>query len=112
VSANRVSRIHPASHPSHDILTGHRGGQLGYWRGPDIEVTGVQQVNPHVSRDIAKQWLIDEGEVVDARVFREQEQELLSIQAELDQAEAAVQQLKNRLGRVYPRRPRNKKVKA
>ena len=112
MSASRVSRIHPASHPSHDILTGHRGGQLGYWRGPDIEVTGVQQVNPHVSRDIAKQWLIDEGEVVDARTHRETLDDLAAAQARAEQAEAAVQQLQNRLGRVYPRRAKNKKVRA
>jgi hypothetical protein len=111
VSATRVARIHPASNPSNDVLTGTRSGSLGFWKGPTIDVVGFQQVNPHVSRDIAKQWLIDEGEAVDARVHADVKQQLSAALARADQAEAAVQQLQSRLGRVYPKRRQSKKVR-
>ena len=101
-----VDKIHPARSPDHCVLSGVReGGELGFWAGPDIDVPN-QIVTPHVSRRMAKQWLEADGLVVDA-VDHLRVQEALDAEhtARLE-AEAAVKQLKARLGRVYPGRKR------
>jgi hypothetical protein len=109
----RVKRIHPSSMPTHDVLTGHRAGPRGFWRGPDINVAGFQQVNPHVSRDIARQWLLDEsdGDVVDKAEHERALDLIETLGAALAKEKAERKQLESRLLRIYPG-GRRKKVTA
>lgn len=104
MSKVHVDRIHPTRNPNFCVISGERdGGELGFWVGPDIDAIN-QIVTPHVSRRMAKQWLEDAGVVVDAQEHERVLQELADTRAELEESEAAVKQLKNRLGRVYPRK--------
>jgi hypothetical protein len=108
-----VGKIHPTRNPSYCVLSGERdGGDLGFWAGPDIDVTGSQIVTPHVSRRMAKQWLEADGLVVDAEEHQRVLAKLAETEDELEKSQAAVKQLQNRLGRVFPGRKRTAKAVA
>lgn len=108
MSANRKQKIHPADHPSYCVLSGIRSGERGFWSGPAIDVVGMQQVNPSVSRDWARQNLIAEGEVVAKEAHDEARKEIARLRAELEQEKAARSQLEKRLTRVFPNRRRKR----
>lgn len=109
----RVERIHPTRTPNHCVISGERdGGDLGFWVGPDIEAPYNSLVTPHVSIRMAKQWLEAADLVVDAKEHQRVVDELEAKEQELEKAEHALNQLKNRLTRVTPRRKPQKKVAA
>lgn len=113
MSKVHVDRIHPTRNPNHCVISGVReGGELGFWVGPDIDVTGSQIITPHVSIRMAKQWLEAANLVVDKSVQVALSNEVADKELEIENLKRQNEQLKKRLTRVFPGRPRKDKVPA